>query len=103
MTFQDFHNIQSGHNVTAELFKYGLFWKLVQNFDFHRHQCKMYIIYGNATHRWYTLFQNQSYILGVCSVLSLYAVFAFQNCVLLCAETKGQICIQENGDSSLVA
>ena len=26
MTFQDFHSIQLGHNVTAELFKNGLFW-----------------------------------------------------------------------------
>ena len=28
MTFQDFYNKQSGLNVTAELFKYGLFWKI---------------------------------------------------------------------------
>ena len=27
---------------------------------------------------------------GVCSVLSFHAVFAFQNCLLGCAETKGQ-------------
>ena len=27
---------------------------------------------------------------GVCSVLSLYAVFAVQNCLLGCAETKGR-------------
>ena len=49
MTFQDFHNIQSGHNVTVELFKYGLFWKLLKNFGFHRNQCKMQIVYGYAT------------------------------------------------------
>ena len=47
MTFQDFHNIQSGYNITAELFKYGLFWKLSNNFGFHRNQCKMHIIYGD--------------------------------------------------------
>ena len=35
MAFQDFHNIQSGHNNTVELFKYGLFWKLSKNFGFH--------------------------------------------------------------------
>ena len=28
MTFQDFHNIRSSHNITAELLKYGLFGKL---------------------------------------------------------------------------
>ena len=40
---------------------------------------------------------------GVCSVLSLHAVFAFQNCLIGCAETKGQTCIQENWDYSRVA
>ena len=62
MTFQGFHNIQSGHNITAELFKYGLFWKLSKNFGFHRNQCKMPIIYGNATREWCTLFQNQTHL-----------------------------------------
>ena len=33
---------------------------------------------------------------GVCSVLSFYAIFAFQNCRLGCAKTKGQTCIQDN-------
>ena len=31
-----------------------------------------------------------------CSILSFHAVFAFQNCILLCAETKGQTNFQEN-------
>ena len=35
MTFKDIHNIQSGHNVKAELFKYGLFWKISRNSGFH--------------------------------------------------------------------
>ena len=29
-------------------------------------------------------------IYGVCSVVSFHAVFAFQNCLLGCAETMGQ-------------
>ena len=49
MTFEDFHKLQSGHNVTTELFKYGLFWKLSKNFGFHRNQCKIQILYGYAT------------------------------------------------------
>ena len=40
---------------------------------------------------------------GVCSVLSFHADFAFQNCLLGRAETKGQTCIQENLDYSRVA
>ena len=36
-----------------------------------------------------------SFIHGVCSVLSLNAVFAFQKSLLWSAETKGQICILE--------
>ena len=42
MTFQDFHNMRSGHNVTVELFIYGLFQekRKEKNFGFHRNQCK---------------------------------------------------------------
>ena len=39
MTLQDFHNTQSLHSVTQELFLCGLFWKLSKNFGFHRNQC----------------------------------------------------------------
>ena len=49
VAFQDFHNIQSDHNVTAELFKYGLFGELSKNKGFHRNQCKMQIGYGYVT------------------------------------------------------
>ena len=62
MTFQDFHNIQSGLNVRAELFKYGLIWKLSNNFGFHRNKFKMQIIYGYSTRSCYTLFQNQIHL-----------------------------------------
>ena len=34
VTFQDFHNMQSGHNVTAELLRYGVLWKIAKNFGF---------------------------------------------------------------------
>ena len=62
MTFQDFHNLKSGHNATTELFKYGLFWKLSKNFGFHRNQCKMQILYGYATHTDTLFFQNQIHL-----------------------------------------
>ena len=81
MTFQDFHNIQSGHNITAELFKCGLFWKLskkVQNADTLR-LCDSELIH--------TFLKPNSFIHGVYSVLSLYAVFALKNYLLRCAET----------------
>ena len=63
VAFQDFHNIQSGHNVTAELFKYGLFGKLSNKFVFHRNQCIMQIVYGYATQSRFTLFQNQIHLI----------------------------------------
>ena len=63
ITFQDFYNIQSGHNVTlAELFKYGLFLKLSNNFGFHRNHCKIQIVYGNVTQGCYSLFQNPNHL-----------------------------------------
>ena len=37
----------------------------------------------------------KSFIHWICSVLSFYSVFAFQSCLLWCAETKRQLCIQE--------
>ena len=63
---------------------------------------EMQIIYGNATDDWRTLFRTKFIYMihGVCSVLSFYDVFAFQNCPLWCAESKGQTCIQENSDLS---
>ena len=48
MTFQDFHNIQSSHNVIAESFKYSLFVKLSKNFGFHSNQCKMQMLYARG-------------------------------------------------------
>ena len=49
MTFQESHDIQSGHDITAKSFKHGLFWKLSKNFGFHRNQGKVQLIYGNVT------------------------------------------------------
>ena len=79
MTFQDFHNIKSGENVTAELFQYGLFWKL-SNFGFHRSQCKTQIIIQLRADKLF--FKTYSFNHGVNSVLSFYAISAFQNCFL---------------------
>ena len=45
MVFLDFHNTQSGHKFTAELYKYGLLLKLLTIFGF-RNPCKMQILYG---------------------------------------------------------
>ena len=95
MTFQDFHNLKSGHKrhdrIIQMFFVFCL--KLSKNFGFHRNQCKMQILYGYVTQSCYTLFQN--FIHGVYSVLSLYAVFAFQNYRLWWAETKGQRCFRK--------
>ena len=44
----DFWDTQSSVKFTPELFKYCLFQKLSKNFGFHRKQCKMQIMYGNA-------------------------------------------------------
>ena len=38
----------------------------------------------------HTFSKPNASIHGVCSVLSFHAVFAFKNCLLGCAETKGQ-------------
>ena len=38
----------------------------------------------------HTFLKPNASVHGVCSVLSFHAVFAFQNCLLGCAETKGQ-------------
>ena len=90
MTFKDFHNIQSGCKVTAEFFKYGLFWKLSKNFGFHGNQCKCRLFTVMRLRAYTHFFKTKSFIHGVYSVLSLYADFGFQNYLLLCAETKGQ-------------
>ena len=37
----------------------------------------------------------KAFIDRVCSVLSFYARFAFQNCLVSCAETKGQTCFRK--------
>ena len=44
----------------------------------------------------HTFSKPNASIHGVCSVLSFHDVFAIQNGLLGCAETKGQKCIQEN-------
>ena len=97
MTFLDFHTIQSDHNITAELFKYGLLWKLSKNFGFHRNQCKMQIFFRTCDSELIHFFSKPtSCIHWLCSVLSFYAALVFQRCLFWCAETKGQTCHQEN-------
>ena len=61
MTFQDFHSIQSGHNVTVELLKYGLFRKLSNNFGFIETSVK-YRKYTVLRLRADTLFQSQIHL-----------------------------------------
>ena len=79
MTVQDLPNKQFGHSITAKLLKDGLFWKLSKKFGFHRYQCKTKAFYGYTTQS----SKPNSFIHGVCSVLSFYAVFAFQNCMII--------------------
>ena len=62
MTLEDFHHTQSDHSITQELFQYGFVWKLSKNIGFHRNQCKIGVIYGNATPGLCNLFQNQSHL-----------------------------------------
>ena len=75
MTFQDFHNIQSSHNVTAEFFKYGLFRKLsmifglpVQNVDNLR-LCDSELIHSFS--------KSNSFIHGVYFMLFLLSKIGF--------------------------
>ena len=63
--------------ITAELFKYGLFWILPKSFGFHRNECKTQIIYGNVTQGWYTLFQNLIHLFMGCSQFFHLMLFLF--------------------------
>ena len=83
-TFIDFQNTQSDHSVTKELFKYGLFWKLLKNFGFHRSQCKMQVIYGNMTlvYYMYTLFQNQIHVFTGNAQVLHFMVFSLSKIVI---------------------
>ena len=43
----------------------------------------------------HTFSKPNASIHGVSSVFSFHAIFAFQNCLLGCAETKGQTCFRK--------
>ena len=96
MTIQDFQNIHSYHKITAEVFEFRLFWKLSKNIGFHRNYCKMQIdtvMLLKAD----TLFFKTKVIYSFDMLGSfILCFFAFQNCLLWCAETKRQMRIQEN-------
>ena len=97
MTIQDFQNIHSYHKIKTEVFEFRLLWKLSKNMSFHigtSAKCRSYTVMLLKTDALF--FKPKSFIHYICSVLSFYAVFAFQNCLLWCAETKRQTCIQEN-------
>ena len=42
------YDTQSSYEFTPELFKYSQLLKLSKKFCFHRNQCKIQIMYGNA-------------------------------------------------------
>ena len=96
MTFQDFQNTQSGHNSAAEIFKCGLFENYPRFSVSIETSANADTLENCNSGLIHTFSKANSSIHGVCSVLSFHAVFAFQNCLLGCAETKGQTCIQEN-------
>ena len=73
------------------------------NFCFHRNKCKFQILCGNAVRSSYTVFFLffcffffKKRIHCAWSILSLYAISAFHNSFLWCAEPKGQTYIQLN-------
>ena len=83
--------MQSGHNATAELIKYGLFWKLSKNYGFHRNQCKMQIIYGIATQGLSTLFQIQNHLFTVYATFFILCRFCFPILSsIVCTKQKGK-------------
>ena len=96
MTFQDFHNLKSGHIVTTELFKYGLFWKLSKNFGFHRNQCKMQILYGNATYTDTLFFKNQIHLFTGYTQFFHFMLFLLSKLPSMVCRNKGQTSCQEN-------
>ena len=83
MTIQDFQNIHSYHKITTEVFEFHLLWKI------------SVLIGTSAKWRSYTVMLIKAdtlffktkviYSLGMLWP-SLYAVFAFQNCLLWCVQ-----------------
>ena len=95
MTFQDFHNLKSGHkrhDRIIQIFSFGNYQRISVSIETSA-KCRYFTV---MSLRAVTLFFKTSFIHGVYAVLSLYAVFAFQNYRLWWAETKGQRCFQEN-------
>ena len=90
MTFQDFPNTQSDHSVTQELFLCGLFWKLSKTSVSIKISVKRRVFTVVRLRADLLFFETKSIIHGVCSVLSLYAAFAFQNCSYGVQELKGK-------------
>ena len=63
MVVLDFYKLQSCYKLRTESFKYCQFEKFSKNFCFHRKQCKIQIIYGNAYDSRCTVFQNRFQLL----------------------------------------
>ena len=97
MTLQDFHKIQYGRNFTADLFQIWLIIGIMKDIRFSlkpvQNAHKLRLCYSELIHSFY---KPNSFIHVVCSAVPFNAIFAFQNCLLWIAETKGQTCIQEN-------
>ena len=97
MTNQDFLNIRSYHKITAEVFEFSF---ILKNY------LRISVSIGtSAKCRSYTvmLFKADTLLFKTIVIYSLdmlssliLCCFAFQNCLLGCAETKRQTCIQEN-------
>ena len=95
MTIQGFQNIHSYTKITAEVFEFRSFGNDLR-ISVSIGTSEKCISYTVMLLRADTLFFKKNKVIYSCSVLSFYAVFAFQNGLLWCAKAKRQTCIQEN-------
>ena len=92
MTFQDFHNIQSGHNVTAELLKWLIFG--IINFLDSIETSVNCRLFTAMQLRADILFQKQIHLFKSMLNSFIHAAFAFRNCLLWCSDrfVSGAVC-----------
>ena len=92
MTIQDFQNKHYYHKFTAKVLEFRLFWKLSVSIGISAkcRSCTVMLLKADTL-----LFKTKAiYSLDMLSYY-IYASFAFQNCLLWCAETKRQTCIKD--------
>ena len=81
----------STYKFTIDLFKYRLFQKLSKDFGFHRNQCKMQIMYGNAHDNRCICFQNRFHLFIVHASFFHFSSCLFAKIVFFAVQiTKGK-------------